>query len=209
MIMAQPRDYSSHTTVGAIRVARVFSNIVSPPVIFATLGLVLALDELPFWQGLLWAAIFGFWVSLVPILFVANLLRKGQITDLHMNTTRERRSPYIVSVIGAIVAYLFIVLFGGPNLLKCLAVTTIVSLAILAIVTNFWMISIHATSMTAATVIVYLVFGPLFGLLLVPLLLLVSWVRIYLKRHNLAQIMAGIFVGGITALAIFTLGCPT
>lgn len=206
--MDQPRDYSSHTTIGSIRTARIFSNIISPPTIFATLGLALALFELPFWQGMVWAAIYGFWVSLMPILFVVYLLRKGQISDLHMNTTAERRLPYIVSVIGAIIAYLFIIVFNGPDLLKCLAVFSVVSLAALAIITNFWKISIHTTSMAAATVISYLVFGPLVGFLLVPLLLLVTWVRLYLRRHNLAQVTAGILLGGITAMVIFTLGCP-
>ena len=73
-------------------------------IIFAGLGLALSWYELPFWQGLIWAAVYGFWVSLMPILFVAYRLRMGKISDLHMNTTQERRLPYVVSVTGALIA---------------------------------------------------------------------------------------------------------
>ena len=157
--MNRYRDHSPAVTIGWVRVARRFSNVVSPPVIFASLALALSWNELGFWDGLLWAAVYGFWVSLAPILFVLYLLQTGRISDLHMNTARERRWPYVASVLGAVIALLFLLIFDGPELLHCLAIFSIIELATLSIITNFWMISIHATSIAAATVIVGLVFG--------------------------------------------------
>ena len=70
----RPRDHHVADRIGGVRAARLFSNIVSPPVMFAVVGLVVALTSVPFWQALSWAAIFGFFVSLAPILFVLYLL---------------------------------------------------------------------------------------------------------------------------------------
>jgi membrane-associated phospholipid phosphatase len=201
------RDHSPATTVGWVRVARRFSNVVSPPVIFAVLALALSWYELGFWDGLIWAAVYGFWVSLAPILFVLFLLQTGRISDLHMNTSKERRWPYVASVLGAVIAFLFLLIFDGPNSLHCLAIFSIIELATLSIITNFWMISIHATSIAAATMIVGLVFGLLPALLILPLVILVSWVRLYLRRHTWAQVVAGIILGVASVYVTTLFGC--
>jgi hypothetical protein len=98
--MPRPLDHHEEHRVGGVKAARVLSNILSPPVMFACLGLALALAELPFWEGLAWGAAYGFCVSLAPILFVVYQLRSGKISDLHMTSRRERRGPYIAAVIG-------------------------------------------------------------------------------------------------------------
>lgn len=205
--MSQAKDSGADPIFGWVRVARIFSNIISPPVIIATLGLALSLKELPTWQGLLWAAVFGLCVSLAPSLFVVYMLRSGRISDLHMNTRQERRWPYVTSVLGSAIALALIMIFGGPELLRCLAIFSLIELAILGFITNFWMISIHATSITAATVIVGLVFGLIPALLLLPLVLVVSWVRLYLRRHTFAQVGAGITLGAMTVFVTALGGC--
>lgn len=205
--MSVPRDHSAATTVGAVRAARLFSNVVSPPVIFALLGLALALAELPVLPGLLWAALYGFWVSLAPILYVVYLLETGRISDLHMSATGERRSPYIVGVIGSIIALILILAFDGPALLTCLAISSTITLAALALITYFWLISIHAASIAAAALIMGLVYGAWAALLLLPLVVVVSWVRLYLRRHTPAQVAAGLALG-VSVVAVVTLfGC--
>lgn len=205
--MSVPRDHSAATTVGTVRAARLFSNIVSPPVIFASLGLALALAELPLLPALFWAALYGFWVSLAPILYVAYLLKTGRISDLHMSATGERRSPYIVSVIGSLIALILIAAFDGPILLTCLAISSTFTLAALALITYFWLISIHATSIAAATIIMGLVYGPWAALLLLPLVAVVSWVRLYLRRHTPAQVAAGLALGVSVVVVVALFGC--
>jgi membrane-associated phospholipid phosphatase len=205
--MTSPRDHSAASTVGAVRTARIFSNVISPPVMFAGLGLAMSLRELPFWQGFLWAAIYGFWVSLLPILFVVYRLRTGQISDLHMNTVRERRLPYLVTVSGSLIALGFITVFDGPFLLLSLAVASTIELAILALINDFWKISIHAASIAAATTTVAIVFGPKFGLLLLPVVVLVSWLRLFLRRHTIAQVTCGLALGIVIPLVLTRFGC--
>ncbi len=205
--MKAPKDHNAESTVGRIRTARIFSNVISPPVIFAGLGLALSWHALSFWDGLFWAAVYGFWVSLVPILFVAHRLRTGRITDLHMNTTRERRLPYLMSVAGSLVAVIIVVAFDGPQLLLCLSTFSVIELGLLGLINDFWKISIHAASIAAATVIVALVFGGIAGLLLLPLVIAVCYVRLYLHRHTLAQVFAGLTLGIVTPLVLTQFGC--
>ncbi len=203
-----PRDRTLATTTGLVKAARVFSNLVSPPIMFALLGLAVAWRQAAFWPGLAWAALYGFWVSLMPILFVAYLLRTGRIAELHMSNNRERHLPYLVAVTGAAVAGLLIWAVRGPELLVCLAVFNALELALLGLINAAWLISIHATGMTATTLLAGLIFGPLVAWALTPLLLLVCWARLFLKRHSLAQVLAGISLGVVSVLALATLtGC--
>lgn len=203
----QPRDHSATATVGLVRATRVFSNVVSPPVIFAVLALALSWYELDFWPGLFWAAIYGFWVSLAPILLVVYMLRTGRISDLHMSSTRERRLPYIAGVAGSVIALLLIQVFDGPDLLACLTLFSLVELSLLGLITVFWLISIHSASIAAATMIAGLVFGPWMSVLLLPLVGLVCLARLYLRRHTLAQVLAGLVLGVTIVTVITLLGC--
>ena len=205
--MNGPRDYSAEVTVGTIRFARIFSNIVSPPTIFAGLGLALALAEDGLWPGFLWAAVFGFFVSLAPILFIVFMMRIGRITDLHMNTRQERYLPYLVSTVTSAVVLAVIYLFDGPELLSCLTILNIVVLVILGLVNAFWLISIHTASISAATVIAGLVFGVWAAVALLPVLLMVCWARLYLRRHTLGQVGAGLVLGVVATMALAATGC--
>lgn len=207
--MNGPRDHSAEVTVGTIRLARTFSNIVSPPTIFAVLGLALALAEDGLWPGFLWAAVFGFFVSLAPILFIIFMMRIGRITDLHMNTRQERFLPYLVSTITSAVVLGAVYLFEGPELLICLTVLNLIVLIILGLVNAFWLISIHAASISAATIIAGLVFGMWAAVALVPFLLMVCWARLYLRRHTVGQVTAGLLLGVMATLVLAFAGCFT
>ena len=80
--MAKPLDHFEEHRTGTVKAARLFSNIVSPPVMFAILGLAFALYERPFLNGLLWAAVYGFFVSLLPILIVLGALMEIGMLEL-------------------------------------------------------------------------------------------------------------------------------
>lgn len=205
--MNKPKDHSRAVMVGWVRFARIFSNVISPPVIFALMGLALAWKELSFWPGFIWAAVYGFWVSLMPILVVVYLLRTKRISDLHMSHVKERRIPYASSVLGSIIAYLIIQFGGGPPLLFCLSIFSIVSLATLGIITEFWLISIHATSIAAASLVGTLVFGLGALFIMLPWVVLVSWMRLYLRRHTISQVVAGLSLGTLLVLIMTGVGC--
>lgn len=205
--MSRPRDHHAVDRVGLVRLARIFSNIASPPVMFAVLGLALALHVLPPLPALLWAAIYGFFVSLAPILFVLYLLRTGRVVELHMSNTQERHLPYLVAVLGSLVVAALLLLFEGPQLLVCLTLLNLITLFSIGLINLRWLISFHAAAVMAMDTIVALVFGPLAAVALAPLVALVVGVRLYLRRHTVGQVIAGLLIGAGSVLMLRQLGC--
>jgi membrane-associated phospholipid phosphatase len=205
--MSSPRDWHASDRTGLTRAARFFSNIVSPPVIFAGIGLVLSLYSLPLAQALIWAAIYGLFVSLLPIIFVLWMLSTGRVAELHMSDTGERHLPYIMAIITSIAFLIIINLADGPELLRCLGIFNVIALTALALINSRWLISFHATAIAAAWIIVGLVFGWQASLLVLLLVALVIAVRLYLKRHTVTQVIAGLALGVVSVWALTLIGC--
>lgn len=205
--MSSPRDWHSEQRTGWTLAARLFSNIVSPPVIFAVLGLLLSLYALPTAQALTWAVIYGLFVSLLPILFVMWSLQSGRVQELHMSDTDERHLPYVVAIICACAFFAIVTFAQGPELLRCIAIFNIVTLTALALVNTRWLISFHATAISAAWMIIGLVFGWPYSFLVLPLVLAVISVRLYLKRHSVGQVLAGLALGLGSVSLLASLGC--
>lgn len=203
-----PLDLLVQNRTGLVKTARIYSNLVSPPVMFAVVGLVFGLYALPGWAGFLWAAVYGLLVSLAPILVVVYLLKSGRIAELHMSNTRERSIPYLSAILFAGIAYGLIAGFGGPELLRCLALFNVIELTALTVINHFWLISLHATGAIASAVLLGLVFGWPTGLLVgIPLVGSVCWVRLFLKRHSPAQVVAGLALGAAVVLILVPFGC--
>lgn len=171
------------------------------------MGLVLSLYSLPLAQALTWAAVYGLFVSLLPILFVLWMLSTGRVAELHMSDIGERQLPYVVAVVCAIMFLVIVRFAGGPELLRCLAIFNVAALTALALINTRWLISFHATAIAAAWTIVGLVFGWQASLLVLPLVLLVIAVRLYLKRHTVAQVVAGLALGVGSVWALTLIGC--
>lgn len=190
-----------------VRVARILSNIISPPIMFAVAGLALGVYERPVWPGLFWGLAYGVLVTLAPILIVLFLLRTGRISELHMSSTSERHIPYLSSVILGLVAYGFLLLFNGPELLRCLALLGMITLGALGVINTKWLISIHATAAAVTWIVITLVFGWQVGLIVLPLVILICWIRLYLKRHTPAQVLAGVALGISIPLLLRYFGC--
>jgi membrane-associated phospholipid phosphatase len=135
------------------------------------------------------------------------MMQIGKISDLHMNTRQERYLPYTVSVIASAIVLLAIYLFDGPELLSCLTILNIIVLIILALVNAFWLISIHTASVSAAAVILALVFSPWAGIAFLPFVIMVCAARYYLRRHTIGQIVAGLLLGLSATLIMASMGC--
>lgn len=206
--MSKPKDHHAHDRIGAVRLARLFSNIVSPPVMFALVGLALALHELPLWPGLGFAAAYGFLVSLAPILIIVYLLKTGRIAELHMSNTRERHIPYLSAVFFAGLTFLLFSALKAPELLRCLTVFNIIELAALGIINIFFLISIHATGIMATFILIGLTFGwPIALIVVFPFVIAVCYVRLYLGRHTPFQLITGLLLGAATVLLLVPFGC--
>ena len=80
-------------------------------------------------------------------------------------------------------------------------------LTALGLINAFWLISLHSTGVMAAFVIIGLVFGWTASLIVVPFVISVCWVRLYLKRHTPAQVVAGLLLGVASVWVLTLMGC--
>jgi membrane-associated phospholipid phosphatase len=76
------------------------------------------------------------------------------------------------------------------------------SVAVLAVITTAWKISIHCAVASGSVAILALTYGPLVlpGFLLVALL---GWSRVSLKDHTTAQVVGGMVLGALAALLAY------
>ena len=202
----QSRVLEATPSLAPVRLARIYSNLFSPPLGSAVLGFAIAWAELSFWPGLMWGATFGVLVSLVPVLVVVYLLKTGRVSDLHMRHQHERHLPYMISFAGAGLALGATVAIDGSPLLRGLAVCNVVGLGALGIINVYWLISNHSAAMMMATAFVGVAFGAQVGLTLTPLVALTVWARLSLRRHTPAQLVAGLLVGAAPVMILANLG---
>ncbi len=202
----QPLDANPNNTSPAVRAARMYSNIFSPPSTFALFGFIIAWVELPFWRGTLHAAIFGFLSTLVPILYIAYMLKIGKLDDLHLSQQRDRRIPYIIGILGAMAAFFVLRALGSSTLLLTFIQTNIIAITLLALINTRWLISAHTTSITTIAAFAGFAFSPTAGLAITPLVFLTFYIRLFLKRHSITEMISGILLGILIVLGVAATG---
>lgn len=184
--------------------ARLVSDLLSPPVVWAAFAFPIALrDASSRSEALAWAAVYISLVCLLPIVYIAMMVKRGYISDIHMHVRRQRIIPLLVSIGCTAVAWWMLRLMGAPAVVPKFAMFSLVQLAVMTAITLVWQISIHAISITGITVATGALFGVLPALLTVPLIVLVGAARLHLKRHTPAQVIGGTVVGALVPVLLF------
>jgi len=187
--------------------AHLFSNLFSPPAVLAALGFIVAWQEHPFWAGALRAVIYGALASLLPLALVIYLVKTGRVGDLHMSLSpQQRRIPYLVGFLGALLAFFLFYSWGDSPLLTALAACNVLGLGALGLINNFWLISNHTASAMLVAVFSAYIFGWQTGLWLLLLVGLVIWSRWQLGKHTFSQLAAGLLVGAAPVILLAEFG---
>jgi hypothetical protein len=194
-MIRKPLDSNPGRKSLKVRAARLYSDLFSPPSAFAIFAFILAWSELPFWKGSFHAAIFGILTSLMPLVYILALLKRGKLSDIHISSPTERRIPYILGILGAILAYFTLRALGSTELFLDFILTNIIGLGSLAIINARWLISAHTASITTLTFFAGYAFNMTLVLILSPLIITTILVRLYLQRHNITELIAGVLVG--------------
>ncbi len=189
-----------------VRAARLYSDFFSPPSLFAIFAFIIAWSELPFWKGSLHAAIFGLLTSLMPLVYILVLLKRGRLSDIHISSPAERRIPYILGILGAILAYIVLKALGSSDLFLDFILTNIVGLSSLALINARWLISAHTASITTLTFFAGYAYSLTLALIMSPLILTTIFIRHYLRRHNFPELILGVIVGMLVVLGLIGLG---
>jgi hypothetical protein len=201
-----PLDVSTGRTNIKIRAARLYSDVFSPPSAFAIFGFILAWSELSFWRGTLHAVIFGSLSSLLPLGYILILLNRGVINDIHLSNMKDRKNPYILGILGAILAYIILSWMGTSILFLNYILTNIIGLALLAIINSRWLISAHTSTISAITTFAGFAFPLPVVFAISPLVILTPIIRYYLKRHTLGELISGALVGIGSVLVLVLFG---
>lgn len=186
--------------------ARLVSDVFSPPVVWAALSFPLAAFADPTsGKSVVWALIYCVLVCIAPVMYIAMMVKRGLITDIHIKVRRQRIVPFIVTIICAGVATLLLALLNAPPLVTFFALFTMLEIIIMLVVTTAWQISIHALGIVGAVVAIGAMYGTTVGLLFSPLIPIVCAARVVLHRHTIPQVIAGGIVGGTMTALLFSL----
>jgi membrane-associated phospholipid phosphatase len=188
----------------ADHLANVVSQIASPPVLAVVMAGLCAAhsSEAGAWR---WAAIHAGLTVAFPVVILVWLVARGTVSDLDVQHREQRVKPMLAALLGAAASLAILCLAPAPQLLLGIGLATYLQLLLIFIVTLRWKISVHTTAAASFTVLMCSLTG-VAALPLVGLILLVAWARMRLKRHTLAQTIAGALLGSLTMTLALTLG---
>lgn len=187
--------------------ARFVSDVISPPVVWAVLVVPVAIrySATPT-EAIQWAVLYSLFICVLPLLYIAVMVKLGHIGDIHMKERKERLRPLLVSIICTTIVWWLLRYYDAPSAFPLLALMSLVQISIIALITLVWQISMHMMSIAGAVVAVGAIFSITIGLALVPLVMLVGAARMQLKRHTPAQVLGGTIIGAIVpVLLLWTL----
>ena len=190
-----------------VRIARYVSNILSPLTISLPFIFFVALYHAQnMLTALLYTLIILFFISFGPMVYILVGVRMGKFTDADVSMRSQRVGPFLFGITSALIGLATLFFTHGPKNLQTLLLITIVSGFVMMIVTFWWKISIHASSLAAAATLL----TALYGSIVLPafvLLAAVCWSRVVLRRHTLGQVVAGSLVSiALTSLILLIRG---
>lgn len=186
--------------------AFLLSAVLSPYIVIpvGTMGIIYARAPNEFW---VWAGISLLFSTVLPLLYILIGMARGTISDLHVMEREQRGGPFVVAIAGGFVAGFVLFRLGAPTSVWGLSIIQAVNgLAILGI-TSFTKISVHVAVLSATVIgatVLHPSTRPFVLLWLIPMLM---WARVWRGRHSIWQGIGGFFVASvITTLTIVALG---
>lgn len=209
--MSNENNGSTDSTEGRSKskVLTVLSNIFSGvflPLLVPTYAYTLALwttsfsqapERLRFISSMIIFAI----TAIIPLSIILFLMRKGKVSDVSINDPRERKIPYLVTILCYLVSALYLWLM--PRWLPMFFVGAAVAAFIASLITFRYKISAHTTSMGGlCALIIFIGVNNLSTMLILPWLSVgilasgaVGSARIFLGRHTPSQVYTGWILG--------------
>lgn len=184
------------------RFARTISNIINPPLMGAfivglTSSKILEIGDVLKWLSLVVLLTIG-----PPLSYVIYLVKIGYLKDIYMPDHNKRLKPIAVIFVWLIISIFILAFINAPTVMTILIVAVLLEVSLLGVVTVMWKISFHAATVSSAATATLLLSSQL-AWIMVPLVPLVGWTRVYLKRHTTLQVIGGWFVGIVFTVIAF------
>jgi membrane-associated phospholipid phosphatase len=187
--------------------ARVVSNVANPLFValpfFLFISFYTSSDVL---HALLWWVIAVGGISVAPLLFIQQGVRKGKLSDHHVSVREQRFFPLLFGLGCMVISFVLLYSLKAPRVLVATVVAVVAAIFISLLITQVgkWKISLHLVGIAGAVTVCVLLWGP-FMLLLSPLVILVGWARWQVHAHTLPQAIAGTMLAIVVTLGAFGL----
>lgn len=198
----------------ATAVSYLINPLILPPIEFGLVLLHFGAGAKDVWTGVGVGLVFFF---LVPLLFVARMVRRGETATLEVRRRKSRTVPFAIGIASYVlgIAVLWMVLQTRRPLILTLAALYPINTALIILINLRWKISVHATSIAGLFAALLFVAGmlsdlPTLGLLTIGsvapwmvLIPLVMWARVRSGAHTSMQVVGGAFFGfGLTLIEL-------
>jgi membrane-associated phospholipid phosphatase len=146
--------------------------------------------------------------GVIPFVFYLFFIKIGHPVDGPLSNVGIQKNRVLIYLIFLLVMALQIIILATttPYQPFLLIITGGMLAAIIGlIVTNFWRISIHAGVATIFIIMIFYLFGFSKTWLILAILPLVFWSRIYLSRHTFWQLITGVIAALLVVAATFSI----
>lgn len=178
-----------------LKIAKTISTITNPPIIciplFFIICLVLSFENgmFNFNKFIVLELISLIFASILPMAIIVYWAKKLN-TDKDISNRQDRFTPLVVGIVSYFIGFLVSLALGLSDFLTGLLLCYSINTGVVLLITAKWKISVHTTGLSGPVGALILLLGPigaLFGILY-PILI---WSRVTLKKHTLAQAIAG------------------
>ncbi len=169
-------------------ISRILQPVILAPVSFLYFSFARTSD---LWFGTLVWIITFIATNVVMLLYLESMKRDGLTASIDVPERIRRQKPFIVGIIGYLIASALLYLIGAPLIVVAIMTIYAVNTFIATIITSWWKISIHGMSVSGTLVPFIFLFGGYWwwAVLLFPAMI---FSRTKLKAHTPAQVAAGI-----------------
>ena len=129
-----------------------------------------------------------------PIIYFTYLMKKGRVGDTDATIKEERFLPYIFGVFISSVGLLLSYVLYLPKIISGIWFIYLLNMLLLLLINKYWKISAHAIGASLTIGILFQI-NNLWSLIILPLLIIIGWSRIYLGKHTLLQVITGAIFG--------------
>jgi membrane-associated phospholipid phosphatase len=138
------------------------------------------------------------------MLYILIGVKSGKFSDVDVSVRSQRTGPFLFSIVSSLAGFFVLSSLHGSKNLESVLLITVISGIILMVITFWWKISMHASSLSGAITVLSM----LYGKVMLPaffLIILVSWSRVVLRRHTIAQVTAGTLMSIALSWCLLTL----
>lgn len=183
------------------------ASILSPYMVMAVFIMVISYSySKDLSQFLPWMLSFFVFALVIPAVYILWLMENKLVKDIHITERQSRVKPFWVAGISALAGAILLWQLHATQQVAIVATIYALNALGIAIITQFWKISVHMALLASVATMSIILFGERFWwlyLLLIPL----AWSRIYRQRHTIWQTIAGAMLTFVlTALGFWYFG---